>query len=163
MVCWGGNISQHKRAISDKTLKKGGQVVGISGQSIKEIYFRRVRCKPVTILNDSTHPLYCDGSRMERSGGLQVPIARTNHLKFSCVPSAVSVFNGFFFSVRKMTGVRACVRACVCVCVWCCVCVRACVRTCLCVCVRASVCVIPPSVCMSVSGGVCRCMYICDF
>ena len=83
-----------KRARLDKTVKKGGQVVGISGQNTEEIYFRRVICKPATSLNDSTHPLYSDRSRMERSGGLQVPVARTNHLKFPFVPSAVSVFNG---------------------------------------------------------------------
>ena len=48
--------------------------VGISGQSIEEACSWRVRHKVATILNDSTHPL-----------------------KFSFVPSAISVFNTISF------------------------------------------------------------------
>ena len=78
MFCWGGNISKHERERLDETVKKGGQAVGISGQSIEEVYFRRVRHNLATILNDSTHPLYSDfdSSRMGRIGRLRVPIAR---------------------------------------------------------------------------------------
>ena len=41
-------------------VKQGGQVVGISGQSIEEVCFRTVRCKLATILNDSIHPVVVD-------------------------------------------------------------------------------------------------------
>ena len=67
--------------------------VGISGQSIEEVYFRRVRHKLATILNDSVHDLYSDSSRIEGSGKLRVPPARSNRLKVSFVPSAISGFN----------------------------------------------------------------------
>ena len=35
IVCWGGNISKHEKGRLDITVKKGDQVVGISGQSIE--------------------------------------------------------------------------------------------------------------------------------
>ena len=54
---------------------------------------------------------------MERGGRQRVPLARTNCLKFSFVPSAVSMFNEVL-SVHKMTGVCVCVRVCVCVCIY---------------------------------------------
>ena len=60
VLCWRGNISKHERERLDETVKKGGQAVGISGQSIEEVYFRRVRHNLATILNGSTHPLYSD-------------------------------------------------------------------------------------------------------
>ena len=47
------------------------QAVGFSGQNIEEVYFRRVRHKLATILNDSVHNLYSDSSRMEGSGRLR--------------------------------------------------------------------------------------------
>ena len=72
------------------------QAVAISGQSIKEVYFRWVRHKLATILNDSAHNLYSDSSLMEGSGRLRVPLARTNRLKVSFVPSAISGFNRRF-------------------------------------------------------------------
>ena len=72
------------------------QAVGISGQSIEEVYFRRVRHKLANILNDSAHNLYSDSSRMEGSGRLRVLLARTNRLKVSFVPSAISGFNRRF-------------------------------------------------------------------
>ena len=59
------------------------KAVGISGQSIEEVYFRRVRHKLAPILNDYAHNLYSDSSRMEGSGRLRVPLARTNRLKVS--------------------------------------------------------------------------------
>ena len=90
VVCWGGNISRHERGIKirDFIVKKGGEVIGTGGQSIEEVYFRRVRCRLVTILNASKHPLYSDfdSSRVEGSGRLRVPHARTNQLKLSFVP-----------------------------------------------------------------------------
>ena len=89
VVCWRENISKHKRGRLDKMGKKGGQVVDISGQSIKEVYFRWVRHQLATILNDSTHPLYSDSSQLKGSRRLQVPLTKTNQLKFSFVPSAV--------------------------------------------------------------------------
>ena len=55
------------------------------------------------------HPC-SDSSRRERSGTLQVPLARTNHLKCSFVPSAVSVFNGFWAYARWC--VHVCARVC---------------------------------------------------
>ena len=93
----GGNISKRQRGRLDKIVNEGGdgQVVGISGQSTEEAYFRRVRCKLAAILNDSTHPLHSDfdSSRVEGCGRQPVPLAITNRLKSSFVPSAVSVFN----------------------------------------------------------------------
>ena len=59
-VCCGGNISKHERRKLDQIVTKGGQAVGISGQSIDKVYFRRVRHKLSTISNNSTHPLYSD-------------------------------------------------------------------------------------------------------
>ena len=50
--------SKHAKRRLDKIVKKGGQVVGINGQSTEEAYFRKVRHKLATILNDSTHRLY---------------------------------------------------------------------------------------------------------
>jgi len=72
MVCCRGNISKHKRGRLDKLAKKGGQAAGSRGQSIEEIYIRRLRCKLATVLNISTHPVYSDfeSSRMEISGRL---------------------------------------------------------------------------------------------
>ena len=72
------------------------QAVAISGQSIEEVYFSRVRHKLATILNDSVHNLYSDSSRMEGSGRLRISLARTNRLKVSFVPSAISGFNRRF-------------------------------------------------------------------
>ena len=72
------------------------QAVGINGQSSEEVYLRRVRHKLATILNDSAHHQYSDSSRIEGSGRLRVPPARTNLLKVSFVPSAISVFNRSF-------------------------------------------------------------------
>ena len=62
--------SKHAKRRLDKIVKKGGQVVGINGQSTEEAYFRKVRHKLATILNDSTHRLYSvfDSSWMEGSG-----------------------------------------------------------------------------------------------
>ena len=100
MVCWGGNISKRQRGRLDKIVNKGGdgQVVGISGQNTEEVYFRRVKCKLAAILNDFTRALYSDfdSSRVEGGGRLQVPLARTNRLKLSFLPSAISMFNRSF-------------------------------------------------------------------
>ena len=97
MVCWGGNISKRQRGRLDKIVNKGGdgQVVGISGQSTEEVYFRRVKCKLAAILNDFTRALYSDfdSSRVEGSGRQPVPLARINRLKFSFLTSAISMFN----------------------------------------------------------------------
>ena len=106
---------------------KRGQVVGIRGQSIEEVYFRRVRCKLATVSNDSAHPLYSDvgSSRLEGSGRLRVPLEGTNPLKISFTPSAVSMCVCACVHVCG-ESVRACERVvwCVCVCVVCvCVCV----------------------------------------
>ena len=80
-------MSKHERGRFDK---KGGRVDGISvgGQSIADVYFKTSRRKLATILNDYTHPLYSnfDSSRMEGSGRLPVPLARTN-LIFICAIS----------------------------------------------------------------------------
>ena len=69
--------------------------MGISGWSIEEVDSTRVIHKLATILNDSTHHLYSDfdSSRMEGSGRLRVPLARTNRLKFSFVTSVISMFD----------------------------------------------------------------------
>ena len=106
--------------------------MGLSGQSIEEVYSRRVRHKLATILNDSTHPLYSDfdNSCMEGSGRLQVTLARTNRLKFSFLPSAISTFNRRFEHKYYDSSTRLCVCVCVCVCV--CARARACVRACAC-------------------------------
>ena len=47
-------------------------------------------------VNDSTLPLHSDSSRMEADGRLRVQLARTNRLKFSFVPSAISLYNASF-------------------------------------------------------------------
>ena len=71
-------MSKHKWGILDQIAKKG---------STEEVYSRRVKHKLATILNDSAHPLYSDSSRMKVRGRLQVPLAKTNWLKFLFVPS----------------------------------------------------------------------------
>ena len=40
LVCCGGNISKHERRKLDQIVTKGGQAVGISGQSIDKVYSR---------------------------------------------------------------------------------------------------------------------------
>ena len=72
------------------------QAVAISGQSIEEVYFSRVRHKLATLLNDSGYIMYSDSSRMEGSGRLRIPLARSNRLKVLFVPSAISGFNRRF-------------------------------------------------------------------
>ena len=92
VVSWRGIISEQERGRVDKMVTKRGQVVGIRGQSIEEVYFRRVRCKLATVSSDSAHPLYSDvgSSRLEGSGRLRVPLEGTNPLKILFTPSAVS-------------------------------------------------------------------------
>ena len=91
VVCLGGNISKHERGRLEKIAKNGAQVVRISGQSPEEVYSMY---KLATIINDSTHPLYSDldTSRLEGSGRLRIPLARTNRLKL--LFCAISSFHG---------------------------------------------------------------------
>ena len=43
--------------------------MGLSGQSIEEVYSKRIRRKLATILNDSTHPLHSDIGLRQQSNG----------------------------------------------------------------------------------------------
>ena len=84
-------------------------------------------------------------SRMEGRERLRVPLVKTNRLKLSLVPPAISMFNISF--ERKIIGVRARARECVCVraCVRASACVRVCecahARVCVCACVSVCECV----------------------
>ena len=79
-------------------VKKGGQIVGICGQSTEDIYFKRLRCQLANILKDFTHPLYSefDSRRIVGNGRLRTPMTRSNRLKCSVVPCALSVFKSTY-------------------------------------------------------------------
>ena len=94
-VCWGGNISKRDWERIEKVIKKTEKVTGGHHDSFDILYHIRLTNKTARILSDDSHPLWTEFNdrRIDRSGRLRVPTARTQRYRDSFLPSAVRAYN----------------------------------------------------------------------
>jgi hypothetical protein len=94
-VCWWGNLSKQDSDRLEKIVKKAGSVVGKKQETIESVCQRRLTERLTSILADETHPLRpeFDSRRIDRSGRLRAPVARTSRFRNSFIPSAIHAFN----------------------------------------------------------------------
>ena len=94
-VCWGENISKRDWERIEKVIEKTEKVTWGHHGSFNILYHIRLTNKTARILSDDSHPLSTEFNdrRIDRSGRLRVPTARTLRYRDSFLPSAVRAYN----------------------------------------------------------------------
>ena len=95
-TCWGGNNRAGDTLNLNRLVKKAGSVVGSALQGVEEVTKVRTARKLVSILENSSHPLYPEITKSwsERGNNCFVyPARRCERLGKSFVPAALKLYN----------------------------------------------------------------------
>ena len=95
VVCWGGSINKRDTSRLDKLIRRAGSVVGMKLDPRVTVAERRTLDKLLDIIDNASHPLHTviSNQRSLFSGRLLLPKVRTNRLKNSFVPHAITLYN----------------------------------------------------------------------
>ena len=91
---WYGGLNQRQRNKMDRVVRTASKIVGAELPSLAAIYVQRVKARARKITADCSHPA-CSLFQMLPSGGrYRVVRARTNRLRNSFFPKAVTILSG---------------------------------------------------------------------
>jgi len=95
LCTWGGNAKNYDVKRISSSIKQAGRLIGDPQKSFEQTYQEVLGKKLGRILKDDTHPLHSIfiDAKIDRSGRMRLPFAKTNRHKLSFVPQAMRLYN----------------------------------------------------------------------